>query len=50
MFSQMVAEVGFVKGVGSAPPSRPRTNLTGDPYFTDGFRTVLILDERADSP
>jgi hypothetical protein len=44
LFSQMVAKIGFVKGVGTAPPSRPRANLTGDPYFTDGLRAVLILD------
>jgi len=30
-----------VKGVGAAPYSEPRGNLTGDPYFTDGYRTVL---------
>ena len=44
IFSQMLSKVGFVKGVGSARPSKPRTNLTGDPYFTDGYRTVLVLD------
>lgn len=44
LFSQMIAKAGFVSGVGSARPSNPRTNLTGDPYFTDGYRTVLILD------
>jgi len=44
IFSQNVAEVGWVKGVGSARPSKPRTNLTGDPYYTDGYRTVLIID------
>jgi hypothetical protein len=31
----------FVKGVGAAPISEPRRNLTGDPYFTDGLRAVL---------
>jgi hypothetical protein len=45
LFSQMLAEVGFVKGVGLARPSKPRTNLTGDPYFSDGYRTVLILEQ-----
>ena len=45
LFSQKLAKVGFVKGVGRATPSRPRENLTGDPYFTDGLRTVLILDQ-----
>jgi len=44
LFSQKLAKVGFVKGVGRATPSKPRTNLTGDPYFTDGLRVVLILD------
>jgi hypothetical protein len=43
LFSQMVARVGWVKGVGYARPSKPRANLTGDPYFTDGVRTVLLL-------
>lgn len=45
IFSQMLSKVGFVKGVGSARPSKPRNNLTGDPYFTDGYRTVLVLDQ-----
>jgi hypothetical protein len=44
IFSQMLAKVGFVKGVGPARPSNPRANLTGDPYFTDGYRAVLVLD------
>jgi hypothetical protein len=45
LFSQTLAAVGFVKGVGPATPSKPRTNLTGDPYFTDGLRAVLILEK-----
>ena len=44
LFSQSLAEVGFVKGVGPATSSRPRKNLTDDTYFTDGLRAVLILD------
>jgi len=44
LFSQSLAKVGFVKGVGRATPSKPRTNLTEDTYFTDGLRAVLILD------
>ena len=44
LFSQKLSKVGFAKGVGRATPSKPRTNLTGDPYFTDGLRVVLILD------
>jgi hypothetical protein len=45
LFCQTLAKVGFVKGVGWATPYRPRQNLTGDPYFTDGLRVVLILDK-----
>ena len=45
LFSQTLAKVGFVNGVGRATPSRPRENLTGDPYFTDGLRTVLFFDQ-----
>jgi len=44
IYSQMLAKLGFVKGVGLARPSNPRTNLTDDPYFTDGYRTILILE------
>lgn len=44
LFSQLLAKIGFVQGVGPARPSKPRENLTGDPYFTDGYRVVLILE------
>jgi hypothetical protein len=36
----------FVPGVGAAPRSAPRHNLTGDPYFTDGKRLLLVLDPK----
>ncbi|MBW2409437.1 MAG: LssY C-terminal domain-containing protein [Deltaproteobacteria bacterium] len=45
LFSQTLAKAGFVKGVGRATPYRPRQNLTGDPYFTDGLRIVLIIEK-----
>jgi hypothetical protein len=38
-------KVGFADGVGPAEPLSPRRNLTGDPYFTDGFRAVLVLSK-----
>jgi len=38
-----LGKIAFVKGVGAAPISAPRKNLTGDPYFTDGFRAVLWI-------
>ncbi len=40
-----VSRVGYAHGVGPAPESDPRHNLTGDPYFTDGLRAVVILSK-----
>ncbi|NIS78926.1 MAG: hypothetical protein GTO14_01590 [Anaerolineales bacterium] len=40
-YSQGLSKFAYVKGVGAAPISEPRQNLTGDPYFTDGYRVVL---------
>jgi hypothetical protein len=40
-YSQSLKTFGFVKGVGAAAYEKPRGNLTGDPYFTDGYRAVL---------
>ncbi len=40
-YSQGVAKFAYVGGVGAAPFDEPRRNLTGDPYFTDGYRIVL---------
>ena len=45
-YSQNLAATGLVEGVGAAPKNAPRGNLTGDPYYTDGFRVVLIFDAR----
>ncbi|HYC23005.1 MAG TPA: LssY C-terminal domain-containing protein [Candidatus Bathyarchaeia archaeon] len=42
---QRVGRLGYAGGVGTAAKSAPRTNLTGDPYFTDGFRGVVVLAE-----
>ena len=43
--SGAVERYGFVEGVGSASMDAPRTNLTGDPYFTDGLRLVVFLSD-----
>jgi hypothetical protein len=43
MASGFVERFGYVTGVGAAPASAPRTNLTGDPYYTDGLRLVVFL-------
>jgi hypothetical protein len=45
-YSQALARFGFVKGVGEAPRDKPRENLTGDPYWTDGLRAVLFFEHR----
>lgn len=41
--AQCVAQIGFVAGGTMATPIAPRSNLTGDRYFTDGLRVVLFL-------
>ena len=41
LYSQGLAYVAYVKGVGASPIAEPRGNLTGDPYFTDGLRAVI---------
>jgi LssY C-terminus len=38
-----VSRFGFIPGVEAASFGSPRHNLTGDPYFTDGFRAVAVL-------
>ncbi len=40
-YSQSLAKIAYVEGVGAASMDEPRGNLTGDPYFTDGYRLVL---------
>jgi len=49
-YSQALARFAFVKGVGAAPRDSTRTNLTGDPYFTDGLREVLFFEPRPRTP
>jgi hypothetical protein len=41
--AQCVAQIGFAGGGVTATPLAPRLNLTGDGYFTDGLRVVLLL-------
>ncbi len=45
VLSQRIKEVGLVKGVGYAPEYRPRHNLLGDPYYTDGLRLVAFFTD-----
>lgn len=44
VYSQSLVKLGLVKGVGAATKDAPRQNLTTDPYYTDGFRAVLMFD------
>ncbi len=43
LYSQGLAKLGYVRGVGAASFDEPRANLTGDPYFTDGLRVVMWM-------
>jgi len=49
VYSQSLVKLGLVKGVGGAPKDEPRRNLTTDPYYTDGFRGVLMFDSHPTS-
>jgi hypothetical protein len=48
--AQRVDAVGYVDGVGPCPAEAPKHNLTGDPYFTDGKRTVIALSQARTTP
>jgi len=45
VMSEFVERYGYVDGIGAAPASAPRPNLTGDPYYTDGLRAVIFLSD-----
>jgi hypothetical protein len=46
MADRRVSRLGYCGGVGPTPESSPRHNLTGDPYFTDGRRAVVLLSSK----
>ena len=43
ILSDSVARFGFVDAVPPSTPDSPASNLTDDPYFTDGERMVILL-------
>ncbi len=45
-YSQALAAYGYVSGVGAVSREAPRSNLVGDPYFTDGLRAVMYFEPR----
>lgn len=49
VYSQNLQKIGFAGGVGPAAREAPKRNLTTDPYFTVGLRTVLIFDRKPTS-
>jgi hypothetical protein len=42
-YARALLKFGYVGGAGVAPYAKPRGNLTGDPYFTDGQRVVMWI-------
>jgi hypothetical protein len=40
-YSQALEKFAYVRGVGEVPIDQPQGNLTGDPWFSDGYRIVL---------
>jgi hypothetical protein len=45
-----VERVGFVRGSAEAARTTPRFNLTGNPYFSDGMRVVIVVSQEHVSP
>jgi hypothetical protein len=47
---ERVQALGYVGGITACGPENPHRNLTGDPYFTDGQRAVIVLSQSRTSP
>lgn len=50
MDAERIDRFGFVPGVGDSSRMLPRSNLTNDPWFSDGLRLVASLSEHPVSP
>jgi hypothetical protein len=48
--AQRVKLFGYIKGVGEVPEERPRKNLTGNPYYTDGMRLAMEISPEDTEP
>jgi len=46
LFSQGLQKIGWAKGMPTVSSEKPRLNLGGDPYFTDGLLLVLLFERR----
>ncbi len=45
MMVQGLAKFGVVKGIGKSTPENPGKTLSGNPYWTDGKRAVLLFSD-----
>jgi hypothetical protein len=45
-YSQALAAIAYVDGVGITTEEAPQVNLVGDPWFSDGRRAVLFFEPR----
>jgi len=50
MLTGRVEAAGYVGGVVACPRDAPHRNLTGDPYYTDGKRAVILLAAQRTQP
>ncbi len=46
LFSQGLVKIGYVSGIPVSTPEAPAYNLTGDPYFNDGLRAVILMSKK----
>lgn len=46
LYTGGLEKIGWVSGLGVATPDHPQTNLTGDAYFHDGLRAVLLFSDQ----
>jgi hypothetical protein len=50
LVSGAIERYGFVRGMEPVSAATPGANLTGDPYFTDGLRFVVMLSGSSTTP
>ncbi len=43
ILTEQVERIGYISGLGDSSAAHPRSNLTGDSYYTDGLRAVIFL-------
>lgn len=43
LYAPGLERLGFVRGIESATPEKPHYNMGGDPFYTDGYRAVMLM-------